>query len=127
MQTHTTSLLHAGVIWDDVHIAAHKIAIDGLLELGIFKGSKEEIFENRTSVAFFPHGLGHYLGLDTHDTGGHANYQDEDSMFRYLRIRGKLPEGCVVTNEPGVSFFLLATFLCCIWSRDCCVRKVMMY
>lgn len=42
--------------------------------------------------------------MDTHDSGGHANYSDPDPMFRYLRIRGKLQAGSVVTNEPGIYF-----------------------
>lgn len=45
-----------------------------------------------------------YLGMDTHDTGGHANYADKDTMFRYLRVRGPVPAGSVITVEPGVCF-----------------------
>lgn len=105
MQTICINMLREGVIWDDVHLKAHSIAIDGLIKLGILQGgSKEEILEKRTSVAFFPHGLGHYLGMDTHDTGGHPNYEDKDTMFRYLRVRGKLPSGSIITVEPGVRF-----------------------
>jgi Xaa-Pro dipeptidase len=103
MQHDCTNMLKEGVVWDDVHLAAHKIAIEGLLSLGILQGEKEDILKSRTSVAFFPHGLGHYLGMDTHDTGGHPNYEDKDSMFRYLRVRGKLPAGSIITVEPGVS------------------------
>ena len=95
-------MLKAGVQWEDVHIAAHKIAINGLISLGILKGDEKEIFDARTSVAFFPHGLGHYLGMDTHDTGGNANYNDSDKLFKYLRVRGTLPAGSVITVEPGV-------------------------
>ena len=104
MQLDCIDALKEGVLWDDVHLLAHKIAIDGLLSLGLLKGSAEEILKKRTSVAFFPHGLGHYLGMDTHDTGGNANYADTDSMFRYLRVRGNLPAGSVITVEPGVRF-----------------------
>ena len=103
MQLDCIAALKEGVKWDDVHELAHKIAIDGLLELGILQGDKDEIFKSRTSVAFLPHGLGHYLGMDTHDTGGNANYADKDPMFRYLRVRGTLPAGSVITVEPGVS------------------------
>lgn len=103
MQDDSISMLKEGVKWDDVHELAHRIAIDGLLALGILKGDKEDIFKSRTSVAFFPHGLGHYLGMDTHDTGGDPNYADKDTMFRYLRKRGTLPAGAVITVEPGVS------------------------
>lgn len=103
MQLECIAMLKEGVLWDDVHLLAHKIAIEGLLELGILRGNKDEILKKRTSVAFFPHGLGHYLGMDTHDTGGNPNYADTDSMFRYLRVRGTLPAGSVITVEPGVS------------------------
>lgn len=112
MQEQSLAMLKAGVKWDDVHERAHRIAIKGLIKMGILKGDAEEIFEKRVSVAFFPHGLGHYLGMDTHDTGGNPNYNDKDSMFRYLRVRGTLPAGSVVTVEPGVSFlFLIFPFL----------------
>jgi Xaa-Pro dipeptidase len=107
MQHACINMLKEGVIWDDVHLQAHKIAIEGLSSLGILQGDKDSILKTRTSVAFFPHGLGHYLGMDTHDTGGHANYEDKDSMFRYLRVRGKLPAGSIITVEPGVSSALL--------------------
>ncbi|KAF2673734.1 putative Xaa-Pro aminopeptidase pepP [Microthyrium microscopicum] len=104
MQLECIDMLKEGIIWDDVHAHAHRIAITGLLKLGILKGDPEDIFKSRTSVAFFPHGLGHYLGMDTHDSGGNANYSDEDSMFRYLRVRGTLPAGSVITVEPGIYF-----------------------
>lgn len=113
MQRECTEMLREGVVWDAVHARAHEVAIEGLLHIGIFKGEKAEIFEKRTSVAFFPHGLGHYLGMDTHDTGGHADYADADPMFRYLRVRGTLPAGCVITVEPGIYFcrFIVAPYL----------------
>lgn len=115
MQAECISMLKDGVQWEDVHAHAHRVAIDGLLDLGILRGSKDELFDKRISVAFFPHGLGHYLGMDTHDTGGNPNYGDKDSMFKYLRVRGRLPAGSVITVEPGVrrpspfdSFLLVA-------------------
>jgi Xaa-Pro dipeptidase len=113
MQHVCTNMLKEGVLWDEAHLQAHKIAIEGLLALGILQGEKEEILKTRTSVAFFPHGLGHYLGMDTHDTGGHPNYEDKDSMFRYLRVRGKLPAGSIITVEPGIYFcrFIIEPYL----------------
>lgn len=113
MQNECIAALKEGVLWDDVHLLAHKIAIDGLLQIGILQGDKDEILEARTSVAFFPHGLGHYLGMDTHDTGGNPNYADKDTMFRYLRVRGRLPAGSVITVEPGIYFcnFIIEPFL----------------
>ncbi|KAF6809305.1 xaa-pro dipeptidase [Colletotrichum sojae] len=113
MQLDCTAALKEGVVWDDIHLLAHKIAIDGLHSIGILKGDKEEILKSRTSVAFFPHGLGHYLGMDTHDVGGNPNYADKDPMFRYLRVRGKLPAGSIVTVEPGIYFcnFIIEPYL----------------
>jgi Xaa-Pro dipeptidase len=113
MQKQCTEALKAGVLWDSIHELAHKIAIDGLLSLGLLKGDKEAILQARTSVAFFPHGLGHYLGMDTHDCGGNPNYADTDPMFRYLRVRGTLPAGSVVTVEPGIYFcrFIIEPYL----------------
>lgn len=113
MQEACFKLLRADVAWEDVHIRAHEVAVEGLLALGILKGDKTEIMAARTSVAFFPHGLGHYLGLDTHDCGGNPNYEDSDPMFKYLRVRGQVPEGAVVTVEPGVYFcrFIIEPYL----------------
>lgn len=103
MQSESFKLLKANVRWEDVHERAHWVAIHGLKKAGILVGDAQEIFDKRVSVAFFPHGLGHYLGMDTHDTGGHANYADPDTMFKYLRVRGQVPAGAVITVEPGVS------------------------
>ena len=104
MQSSCYKMMRGGMLWEDVHANAHRVAIEGLLKCGILKGDAEEIFEKGISCAFFPHGLGHYLGMDTHDTGGNANYEDPDPMFKYLRVRGKVPAGAVITNEPGVYF-----------------------
>jgi Xaa-Pro dipeptidase len=113
MQLSCLEMMKPGILWEDVHEHAHKVAIKGLLKLGILKGNPEDILAKRVSVAFFPHGLGHYLGMDTHDTGGNANYEDPDPMFRYLRVRGTLPAGAVITDEPGIYFcrFIIEPYL----------------
>lgn len=113
MQKECLLMIKGGVMWEDVHIRAHEVAIEELLKLGILKGgTKEDFFNNGISGAFFPHGLGHYLGMDTHDTGGNPNYEDKDP-FRYLRVRGRLPAGCIVTVEPGIYFcrFIIEPYL----------------
>ncbi|KAH8674319.1 peptidase M24, structural domain-containing protein [Xylariales sp. PMI_506] len=104
MQLDCIAMLKEGVSWDECHLLAHRVAIEGLLSLGILKGDPEAILAARTSAAFLPHGLGHYLGMDTHDTGGHPNYSDPDPLFRYLRVRRNLPTGSVITVEPGIYF-----------------------
>lgn len=127
MQRQAMEMCRPGLRWEDAHERAHEIAIDGLLKLGILRGSKEELWKNRLSVAFFPHGLGHYLGMDTHDVGGNANYADGDPMFKYLRIRGHVPEGAIVTVEPGVYFcrFIIEPYLKDEKTKDFIDEKVL--
>ncbi|CCH60322.1 hypothetical protein TBLA_0C05260 [Henningerozyma blattae CBS 6284] len=115
MQTQAMCMIKPGASWDDIHILTHKILIKHFRALGIFKNTftEEEIFDRQVSCAFYPHGLGHMLGLDVHDVAGYANYEDPNPYFKYLRIRRKLQENMVVTNEPGCYFneFLLKEFL----------------
>ena len=115
MQQVTMSMIRPGALWDDIHLRAHEILIEEFLKLGIFKSkySKQEIYESRISARFFPHGLGHLLGMDTHDVGGRPNYEDPDPYLQYLRLRRKLQKGMVLTDEPGIYFspFLLEDVL----------------
>lgn len=113
MQRETMALIKPGASWDLIHLHAHKVLIQEFLSIGIFVGEPLEIFESGISAAFFPHGLGHLLGMDTHDVGGNANYEDPDPKLRYLRLRRLLQEGMVLTDEPGVYFspFLLKDVL----------------
>ncbi|CAG8321850.1 unnamed protein product [Penicillium salamii] len=106
MQEKCISVLKEEVLWDDVHLLTHRVAIEGLLSLGILKGDGWDIFHTRTSAAFLPHGIGHFLGMDTHDTGGRPEQSEGDHLFRYLRVRRNLPAGCVVTIEPDNSSYL---------------------
>jgi Xaa-Pro dipeptidase len=104
MQRQTMEMIKPGASWDNIHLKAHRVLIDRFLELGLFKGNKDAIFESNVSTVFFPHGLGHLLGMDTHDVGGRANYDDPDPKLRYLRLRRTLQKGMVVTDEPGIYF-----------------------
>lgn len=105
MQFEALSAIKENVRWESIHMLAHDIAVDGLIQLGILRGPKADILRAKTSLAFFPHGVGHYLGLETHDVGGNANLDDSNSYFQYLRLRGPIPAGAVVTVEPGVGSY----------------------
>lgn len=111
MQLSVNESVKPGALWEDLHLHAHKVLIEGFLKLGIFKNeyTVEELFKAKVSARFFPHGLGHLLGMDTHDVGGYPKYDDPDPLLQYLRMRRTLQAGMVITNEPGCYFnpFLL--------------------
>ncbi|KAL1801067.1 hypothetical protein ACET3X_001409 [Alternaria dauci] len=134
MQETCIKRLEPGVRYLDLHIMAHQIAIDGLLQLGILhNGTKEEIYKAGTSRAFFPHGLGHHIGLEVHDVGqaqlmsvrrGKQVYQQAPSLYPqnfHIPVydpetcrapsdpqSSHLEEGMVVTVEPGIYFSVYA-------------------
>lgn len=115
VQTQVMQRIKPGVNWEDLHLLSHRVLIKHLRKLGIFKSrfSEKELFDRRASCVFYPHGLGHLMGLDVHDVGGQPNYKDSDPYFKYLRLRRPLQEGMVVTNEPGCYFneYLIKEFM----------------
>jgi len=124
MQKESFALLKPGVHWKIVQLECHRVLIKGFQNLGIFKSpespnsgswnSGEAILASGESAAFFPHGVGHSLGLDVHDVpdaskpkvndtignedGGH------ESFYTNLRLMLPLRMGMVVTVEPGIYF-----------------------
>lgn len=82
------------------------VACDGLMKAGILVGDKQEIVNNHVVAAFFPHGIGHSLGLDVHDVAGYPEGTEriDEPGIRYMRMRRDLKPGFVVTVEPGVYF-----------------------
>ncbi|OCF42604.1 xaa-Pro dipeptidase [Kwoniella heveanensis CBS 569] len=114
MQKECEALVKPGVHWDTLHLHAHKVLVDGLLKLGIFKGDPEQVLQSGVTSGLFPHGLGHSLGLDVHDSrqylkSTHFALPDSTAstpakLYAYLRIRQPLTEGMVLTIEPGCYF-----------------------
>ncbi|MEO8904752.1 MAG: aminopeptidase P family protein [Polyangiaceae bacterium] len=98
-----------GVRYLAVHRAAGLELLRGLLDLGIFKGDLSDLYARGAAALFFPHGIGHLLGLDVHDMedlGDRAGYapdrvRSKSAGDRYLRLDRDLRAGMVVTIEPG--------------------------
>ncbi len=97
----------------DAHLKAAEIIADGLKGLGLMKGDTKAAVAAGAHALFFPHGVGHMLGLDAHDMEGlgedFVGYDDEvkrSSQFgtAYLRLGRRLREGFVITVEPGIYF-----------------------
>jgi Xaa-Pro aminopeptidase len=89
-------------------IAARAIA-DGLVGLGILRGDPAELVSDGVVALFFPHGVGHLVGLDVHDLddlGDRATYaagrtRSTDPGLKALRLDRDLVPGMAVTVEPG--------------------------
>ncbi len=102
-----------GIKYKDVHLAAARTMALGLKELGLMKGDIDEAVAEGAHALFFPHGLGHMLGLDVHDMEGlgenHVGYNKTVERSRqfglaYLRLARELRPGFVLTVEPGIYF-----------------------
>jgi Xaa-Pro aminopeptidase len=111
--TETIKAIKPGVYYRDVHLLAAKTIASGLKDIGLMKGDVDEAVANGAHALFFPHGLGHMLGLDVHDMEGLGeNYVGYDSTvsrsdqfgFAFLRLARKLETGFVLTDEPGIYF-----------------------
>ncbi|KAH8698838.1 putative Xaa-Pro aminopeptidase [Talaromyces proteolyticus] len=115
MQEECIAMIRPGVHFRDVHIHAHIVAIEELLKLGIFhSGSVEEIRQSGASTVFFPHGLGHHVGLEVHDVSEKSVMaRAEDSEPTMVPVSARSPcalsavpleENMIVTVEPGIYF-----------------------
>lgn len=125
MQRLAFEAIRPGVHWDTIQFICHQTLVRGFQKLGIFKSpntpgsgswnSEEAIIASGVSAAFFPHGVGHSLGMDVHDVpsaskplvnptiqkGQELGHPD---FYTYLRLRLPLEVGMVVTVEPGIYF-----------------------
>ncbi len=85
-------MIKPGVLWQDPHDLSVEILVDGLIELGILKGEREELIKTEAYREFYMHRLGHWLGMDVHDVGDY-------------KLSGEwrpLQPGMVLTVEPGL-------------------------
>ncbi|MEE8605661.1 MAG: aminopeptidase P family protein [Candidatus Aminicenantaceae bacterium] len=102
-----------GIMFKDIHLQSAAVIASGLKEAGLMKGDTDAAVQAGAHALFFPHGLGHMIGLDVHDMEdlgedfvGYDHTVERNSQFglAYLRLAKKLEPGHVVTVEPGVYF-----------------------
>lgn len=101
-----------GVRYRDVHLQACRTLARGLVDEGLLRGEVDGLVERGAHALFFPHGVGHLLGLDVHDMedlgdrAGYATGRTRSGQFGlgYLRLDRDLTPGMLVTIEPGLYF-----------------------
>jgi len=101
-----------GVRYREVHLTACRVLAQGLKDLGLLKGEVDGLVASGAHACFFPHGVGHQLGLDVHDFesfGDRIHYpggrtRSEQFGLCYLRMDMDLAEGMTFTIEPGLYF-----------------------
>ena len=99
--------VRAGVDYRELHVETHKMLADVLVEAELATGDPDTLLATGVTSAFFPHGLGHLLGIQVHDVGGHQENEagaiiDPPSGHPFLRLTRILEEDMVVTIEPGL-------------------------
>ncbi len=113
MQRTALAMIRPGVSYRSVHLKACEVLVERFKDLGLMKGSRSEAVAAGAHALFFPHGLGHMLGLDVHDMEDLGENQvgyDEKTKrspqfgLAYLRLAKKLEPGHVLTVEPGIYF-----------------------
>jgi Xaa-Pro aminopeptidase len=94
-----------GVEWREVHRAAALVVADGLVELGVLRGAPETLVDSGAVTLFFPHGVGHMVGLGVRDAGA-ASDEAREPVPGLPRLRVDIPLGPrhAWTVEPGIYF-----------------------
>lgn len=116
--------IRPGVRYKEIHMKTARTVASGLKDLGLMKGDLDEAVAQGAHAMFFPHGLGHNMGLDVHDMEDLGeNYVGYDETVQrsgqfglaYLRMARELCPGHVLTVEPGL-YFIPA--LMALWKKE---------
>jgi Xaa-Pro aminopeptidase len=96
----------AGAEWRDIHLQAGREIAAGLVALGILRGDPDALVEQDAHALFFPHGLGHLVGLGVRDASGYLPGRKRSTRPGLSMLRTDLPlqPGYVITVEPGIYF-----------------------
>jgi len=132
-QTNAIDAARPGMMNKELHMIAAKTITEGLMHIGLMHGNVEEAVNAGAHALFFPHGLGHMLGLDVHDMEalgeeavGYNDHISRSNQFglKYLRLAKTLEPGYVFTIEPGIYFI---PELIDIWRQDYKFREFINY
>ena len=109
VQLKLCDMVRAGTAYARIHLQAHLLLAGVLRDFGVIRVSPEDALASGVSSAFFPHGIGHGIGLQVHDVAGFAASDaggtiDKPEGHPYLRLTRTLEPGMVVTIEPGIYF-----------------------
>jgi len=105
-QTRACAKCRPGAEWKDLHFATAVDLLDGLAAMGVLKGKAQSLVEQEVHTLFYPHGLGHMVGLGVRDASGlePGRPRDDRPSLRSLRMDLILRTGYIVTVEPGLYF-----------------------
>jgi Xaa-Pro aminopeptidase len=112
MQLGTIGMIKPGISYKEVHVAASRILAEGMRSMGLMQGNPSDAVDAGAHALFFPHGIGHMLGLDVHDMEdlgdivGYGKKEKRSGQFglNFLRLSRTLEPGFVLTVEPGIYF-----------------------
>ncbi len=112
MQLGTINMIKPGISYRDVHLNACKLMVEDLRAMGMMRGNPSNAVEAGAHALFFPHGIGHMMGLDVHemedlgDIVGYMKREKRSGQFglKFLRLSRPLESGFVLTVEPGIYF-----------------------
>ncbi len=107
LQQELVAEVKAQLDFSELHSLCHQKIAELLVEIGVAKGSADALIEAGVTTAFYPHGLGHLLGIQVHDVGGRQGDDlgttiDPPSGHPYLRLTRQLEVDQVLTIEPGL-------------------------
>lgn len=101
--TTATERCTPGTEWRDVHRTAALVVAEGLVAFGLLRGDPESLVERGSQALFFPHGVGHMVGLGVRDAGEVLRGREPpEDAFPRLRVDLPLEAGHVFTVEPGI-------------------------
>ena len=93
VQIKIISMIRPGVLRSELHTKSEELLCDGMIALGILKGKRKKLIKKKAHKKYYPHGIGHWMGIDVHDEAPYKYTHGEEIP---------LQEGMILTIEPGI-------------------------